>query len=985
MKTARKNIDQLLLELSQRKIKLWLEGDRLRYKAPKDALTSELLSQVKESKADIISFLKEATNNASTQLPAIVAIDRQDNLPLSFGQQRLWFLHQFEPNSSSYNMPVVVRITGCLNVDVLERSLSELVRRHEVLRTTFPSVNGHPQLVIAPAQPLPLPLIDLRNLPKTEGDAQAFRLATAEAHEPFDLANGPILRVKLFRLQDDEHLLIWNLHCIVCDGGSSDVFYQDLTTIYAAFAADKPSPLPELKIQYVDFAHWQRQWLQGEVLESQLNYWKQQLADLPPALKLPLDRPHPKGVLTYKGDRAALMLPKTLNAELDRLSQKLGATLFMTLLTAFETLLYRYCGQEDILLSFASSGRNQVETERVIGFFSNTLILRTNLTDKLTFKEALARVRQASLEAYAHQDLPFEKLIEELRPNTRQGRSPLFQVKFALNPPWSEGRGMASVKLPDLTFTSLFGYIYHGKTKYDLTLVMREQDEGLGMVFDYNADIFDANTIQKMLEHFRNLLEGVVANPDCILKDLPMLAPGEQLPQSCHDFEAEEIELKIPREKTVETLDKVESKLVEIWQDVLGVDFVGLRDNFFELGGNSLQAVTLFAQIEKQFGKNLPLATLFQSATVVEIAEIIRQEKWLAPWESLVPIQPNGNKPPLFYIHGGGGNLLVYRDLAYSLGSDQPVYGLQPRGLDGKYVPFQRIEDMAAYYLTQIRNLQPSGPYYLAGLSSGGNIAWEIAQILQAQGEKVALLALFDTNGPDYFKLLPPLPRLLSVSRWLVYDFLGRPSRLSLQLKHKLKQLGTKQTSIKILESLGIINKTIVNKTLDEDRKINQEKMQLIFRERLDIYKSIASTISPLEKLVNSIALFLLKHSSSAFYRNIFAFGMCRDRIEDDINNLPDNPADLPKSLQQVQEANSKAYQTYIPQTYSDPVILFRASERPPGFYYDPQLGWGDLPAGGMEIYEIPGNHTSIMKSPVLAEKLKICLDKAQDNQTDNY
>lgn len=975
MNTTTKNIDQLLLELSHRKIKLWLEGDRLRYKAPKDALTPELLSQVKEHKGEIITFLRSATNNPGTQIPPIVAIDRNGNLPLSFAQQRFWFLHQFEPDSSSNNMPVVVRITGLLNVDALERSLSELVRRHEVLRTTFPCVKGHSQLVIAPARPLPLPLIDLRDLPKDERDAKAFHLATAEAHRPFDLANESMLRVKLFRLQDDEHLLIWNLHCIVCDGASSDVFYQDLTAIYAAFVAGKPSPLPELTIQYVDFAHWQRQWLQGEVLESQLNYWKQKLVDLPSALKLPLDRPHPKGVLTYKGDRAALMLSKNLNAKLDRLSQKLGATLFMTLLTAFEILLYRYCGQDDILLSFASAGRGQVETERVIGFFSNTLILRTNLTDQLTFKEALARVRKASLEAYSHQDLPFAKLIEELRPNTRQGKSPLFQVKFALNPPWSEGRGMASVKLPDLTFTSLFGYIYHGKTKYDLTLVMREQDEGLGMVFDYNADIFDATTIQKMLQHFHNLLEGIVTNPDCPIENLPMLAPGEQLPQSRHNFEAEKIELERPRERTVETLDKVESKLVEIWQNVLGVDFVGLRNNFFELGGNSLQAVNLFAQIEKQFGKNLPLATLFQSATVAEIAEIIRQEKWLAPWESLVPIQPNGSKPPLFYIHGGGGNLLIYRDLAYSLGSDQPVYGLQPRGLDGKYVPFQRIEDMAAYYLTQIRNLQPDGPYLLAGLSSGGNIAWEIAQILQTQGEKVALLALFDTSGPDYFKLLPPLPRLLSVCKYVTLNSVGQVSSLPQKFVQKLKQLGTKQTSIKILENLGVAKEAV-----NEDQKINREKMRLIFEDVFTRYKSSSKNLSSSERSINSLAIFLLKRFARGLDAEVFVRA-----LSDNQTNTISDISEIPEALQQIQKANITANRSYVPSVYPGRVILFRASIRSPGFYFDPQLGWGDLTAGGMEIYEIPGDHTSIMKSPTLAEKLKICLDKAQDNQTDNY
>lgn len=520
-------LDTLLRELRQRNVTLWLEGDRLRYRAAKDALSAALLEQMKAHKAEIIDFLHQATASSS-QLPAIVPIDRNQELPLSFAQQRFWFLHQFEPDSSSNNMPVVVRFTGSLEIAVLERSIAEVVRRHEVLRTTFPAVNGQPTQKIAPPAPVALPLIDLRHLPEAEREGEAFRLATAEAHCGFDLANGPILRVMLICLNDREHLLIWNMHCMICDGASSDVFYQDLTAIYTAFAAGKPSPLEDLPIQYVDFAHWQRQWLQGEVLETQLNYWKKKLEGDVPRLQLPYAHPHPLTIRTYKGDRGARMLPVALNEALINLSQRLGTTLFMTLLAAFQVLLYRYSKQDDILISFASAGRGQVETERLLGFFSNTLLLRTCFTGDPTFKELLSQVREKSLEAYAHQDLPFEKLVEELRPEKHQNPLPLFQVKFALNPPWSKGRGMASVYLPDLTITSLFGYIYHGETKYDLILVMREQDEGLGMVFDYNAEIFDASTIARMLGHFQTLLEGIVADPDQRISDLPLLTEPEQ-------------------------------------------------------------------------------------------------------------------------------------------------------------------------------------------------------------------------------------------------------------------------------------------------------------------------------------------------------------------------------------------------------------------------------------------------------------------------
>jgi non-ribosomal peptide synthetase component F/thioesterase domain-containing protein/acyl carrier protein len=517
--------DALLSELRQRQVSLWLEGDRLRYRAAKDAITPALLVQMKTHKAAIITFLQQATTLASAQLPPIVALDRSQDLPLSFAQQRFWSLHQFEPNSAANNMPVVVRCTGTLDVAALEHSLHEVVHRHEVLRAIFPVMTSKPTQTIVATPTISFSVTDLEDFPANEREAEAYRIATEEAHRGFDFAHGPLLRVVLLRLSQQMHLLVWNMPCMVCDGASSDVFYQDLTAIYGAFSAGKPSPLPELPIQYADFAHWQRQWLQGEVLETQLNYWKQKLAGKLSPIHLPYDRPRPLTVQTARGDRGAQMLPKSLNDALTALSQKLGVTLFMTLLAVFEILLYRYSQQADMLISFASAGRGQVETERLLGFFSNTLILRTNFSGNPTFREVLDRVRQASLEAYTHQDLPFEKLLEELQPE--QSLLPLFQVKFALNPPWSKGRGMAAVELPDLTFKSLFGYIYHGSTKYDLTLVMREQDEGLGMVFDYNAELFDASTIERMLGHFKMLLEGIIANPDHRITELPLLTQAE--------------------------------------------------------------------------------------------------------------------------------------------------------------------------------------------------------------------------------------------------------------------------------------------------------------------------------------------------------------------------------------------------------------------------------------------------------------------------
>ncbi|BAY30101.1 amino acid adenylation domain-containing protein [Nostoc carneum NIES-2107] len=939
-----KTLDELLSELRQRDVKLWLEGDRLRYRAAKDSLTPELLNELKTQKAEIINFLRQVTTNATSKIPPIVACERTGNLPVSFGQQRLWFLHQFEPNSSSNNMPVVVRFTGNLNVAILEESLREVVRRHEVLRTTFPAVNGKPTQVIATDVSLKLPVIDLQQVPEEQRETEAHILATKEAHQPFDLANGPVLRVLLLRLSDREHLLIWNMHSIVCDGASSDVFYQDFTTIYKALSAGLPSPLPPLPVQYADFTHWQHQWLQGEVLESQVNYWKQKLEGNLPIIDLPYDHPRPQGAQTYRGDRAALLLPKTLNHALTDLSQKWGATLFMTLLTVFELLLYRYSGQEDLLVSFASAGRGQVETERLIGFFSNTLVLRSNLAGNPTFRELLDRVRKDCLEAYSHQDLPFERLIEELKPEQQsRNTSSLFQVKFSLNPPWSNGRGMAAVELPDLTITSLFGYIYHGKTKYDLTLVLREQDNGLGMVFDYNAEMFDTSTVEQMLGHYKTLLEGIVANPDQPISELPLLLDHQV--KSSQNLTNNQIEKTF-----VPAQDSVQIQLTEIWQNFLGIHPIGITDNFFDLGGHSLIAVRLFAEIEKRFGKTLPLSILLQAPTIEQLAHYLRDKspekqaniekprhlvkdffgkaifkvfkggnypqiteenqtnletrEWL-PSSSLVPLQPNGNKPPLFCVHGAGESVLYYRDFANYLGVDQPVYALQAIGVDGKKAPLTRVEKMAAHYIKEIQTIQPQGPYLLGGYSFGGLVVWEMARQLAAQGQKVALLALFDTSNTIRLQAnIKPIPTQKRISRH--WDNL-----IEIGPEYILHQIEGKRSWIDYMVK----------------RKLNK----LTFKAYLNISRFLPYTY--------------------------------RKQVK-------------------IKDFNKQAAKEYVPKAYVGRVTVFRAEERPAnnGGVVDPNMGWGELALGGLDIQHVPGNHFSIFNEPYvqsLSEKMKVCIEQA--------
>ena len=1409
-----------------------------------------------------------------SQYQPILPREKGDGTPLSFAQQRLWFLDRLEPNSSFYNMPHAVRLKGELKIELLQQALNAIVAQHEVIRTNYKSENGSSIQVIAASQSVELPIIDLQQYDSTQQQSQVQKLLQQESQKPFDLASDLMLRSCLLQLAPSEHILLVVMHHIASDGWSMGILWSQLTQIYQAFNDGKPNPLQTLPIQYADYAVWQREWLSGEVLDKQLNYWVQQLAGANPLLELPTDRPRPP-IQTYCGASQSFTLPQSLSDQLRKLCRNEGVTLYMTLLAAFQILLYRYSRQEDIIVGSPVAGRNRAEIEELIGFFVNTIVLRSDLSGNPNFLELLQRVRSTVLDAYTHQDLPFDKLVDELRPERSLSYNPLFQVMFDLQNQTTKVREASDLKIAPLPVEQV-------TAKFDLTLSIEDTPEGLMGWWEYNSDLFDAATIERMNGHFQTLLEGIVANPQQPIAQLPLLTATEReqllvewndthteypqdkcihslfeeqvertpdavavvfkeqqltyrqlnnranqlahylqklgvgsevlvgicvdrslemmvgllgilkaggayvpldpaypverlaymisdaeisvlltqnkwiskLPehqakvicldlhwkkialhsqenptltntgenlaysiytsgstgnpkgvmishealisftqtavseykitprdrvlqfasinfdaaveeiypslytgatlilrtdemlgdlqtffQACEDLQLTVLDLptaywhqltaelgntnvalpkslrlviiggervlpepvriwqeyvvksgksnylqlintygptettvsatlyRIPvsRSSTVKEVpigrplvhlqtyildshlqpvpigipgelhiggdslakgylnrpkltaekfipnpfsqekglrlyktgdltrylsdgnieflgridnqvkirgfriepgeiesvltqhpnireiviiaredvpgdkrlvayvvpelkqpqsselrsfvqerlpnymvpsafvfldtmpltpngkvdrralpapdntrqepssivipqDQLESQLIQIWEQVLNIQPIGIEDNFFDLGGNSLQAVTLFAQIEKQFGKKLPLATLFQSSTVAEIAQIIRQQKWLAPWESLVAIQPNGHKPPLFYMHGGGGNLLVYRDLAHSLGLDQPVYGLQPKGLDGKYVPFNRIEDMAAHYLAQIRRLQPNDPYFLAGLSIGGATAWEIAQLLQTQGQKVALLALFDTNGPDYYKILPPLPRLLSVFKWVILNSLRKLSGLPRKLVLKSKQLGAKQILIKILENLGI-----VKKVLNEDQKINQDKMQRIFKVKLAQYKSVSNNISSLEKWINSLAIFLLKRFAPGSYAEVFV-----EALSGNQTNTINDVSEIPEALQKVQEANVLANQNYIPSVYSGKVILFRASDRPPGFYDDPKLGWGDLAAGGMEIYEIQGNHTSIMQSPILAEKLKDCLDKAQ-------
>jgi amino acid adenylation domain-containing protein len=459
----------------------------------------------------------------NSELSALPILPRANNaeLALSFAQQRLWFLDQFEPDSPFYNMPMGLRLAGTLQVGALEQSLQEIIHRHEALRTNFITVDGQPTQIIQTQRNWTLSVVDLQHLSTTEQEIASKLLGEQQAIQPFELATQALVRATLVVLSETEHMLSVCMHHIVSDGWSIGVFVQELAALYSAYSIGQSSPLAPLPIQYADFAIWQRQWLQGDVLQSQLSYWQQQLKDAPALLSLPTDRPRP-AVQTFAGAYQQFALSEELTSKLIKLSQEQGCTLFMTLLAAFDTLLYRYTGTEDILVGSPIANRDRSELEGLIGFFVNTLVLRTDVSGNPSFEELLTRVRFMAMDAYAHQNLPFEMLVEALQPQRNLSHTPLFQVMFAL-------QNDAPISQVELSGLSVSYLPIEGKTaKFDITLAMENTATGLVGVWEYNTDLFDASTIERMTGHFVTLLEGIIANPKERISQLPMLTEPEQ-------------------------------------------------------------------------------------------------------------------------------------------------------------------------------------------------------------------------------------------------------------------------------------------------------------------------------------------------------------------------------------------------------------------------------------------------------------------------
>jgi amino acid adenylation domain-containing protein len=564
-------------------------------------------------------------------------------VPLSFAQQRLWFLDQLDPGSASYNISRAVRLKGELNLQALRQALNFIVARHESLRTNFTSVEGEPGQIIATSREVELQPLDLRGLPQGERESEARRLASEASRRGFNLAQDDLLRAGLFRLDDQDQVLLLVMHHIVSDGWSMGVLFRELSALYEAFSNSRPSPLPELPIQYGDFARWQREWLQGQALEEQVSYWKEQLAGAPAILELSTDRPRP-AIQTFTGAYHTSVVRKELTESLNELSRREGVTLFMTLLAAFQTMLYRYANQEDIVVGTPIANRTRTETEGLIGFFVNTLVMRTDLSSDPSFRELLGRVREIALDAYAHQDLPFEKLVEELQPERSLGHMSLFQVLFALQNVPKSARKLAALDLTDFAFAK-------STSKLDLSLYVGEPAEGLTLSFEYSTDLFDAATIERMAAHFQTLLEGIVVNPDQRIADLPLITAVERQRIL---VEWNDTEVEYPGDQLVQ---QVFERQVERSPDAVALVFDAQRLTYRELNGQANQLANYLNKVGVRPESRVGILLERSANMVVGMLAILKAGG------AYVPLDPAYPEERLrFMIRDAGLNLVVSLD-----------------------------------------------------------------------------------------------------------------------------------------------------------------------------------------------------------------------------------------------------------------------------------------------------------------------------------
>jgi len=829
--------------------------------------------------------------------------------PATVGQRGFWYLDQLRPGDPVYNVPIQYRLQGPLRVEVLKRALNEIVRRHEVLRTSFATQNGDAVQVVAPHLSVPLPIDDLSNNSPSTRDANCEEAVASEGRKPFVLTKGPLVRARLFRLNDQDHVLVITFHHIIVDGWSLGLITDELAALYNAYVQGLKSPLGDMPIQYGDFAVWQNEWLRSPTLDKQLDYWIDNLRDLP-NFELPPDQPYRLENKSL-GAIESRFLPQSLRDNLATMCRQEKVTPFMVTLATFMAILQRYTGKDDIVVGSVQAGRNRPEVEPLVGLFINPLVLRTDFSGNPTFRELLGRVRETVLEAFTNQDVPFGRVVDAVQPRRDPTRHPLFQINFLHQRAFlwpREALNLTLTPIPSLSTGSMF----------DLNFFLIERAEGLRLACDYKTELYSEEKIRELFEDFQALLTTALADPSRRITELLHSEQDKTRPLSEHN--SAPISLLSPHSSStprgpVEPRDPVEAKLVEIWERLLRTSPVRATDDFFDLGGHSLLAMRLLTEVNRAFGKRLTLSTLIKSPTIEAMAACLRSEKrafpdethvadeaWVDPETRVFPLRREGIHSPLLLVDAG----LFFRPLVRALGNDQPAYGIGLPELSELPEQFD-VRDIASNLVDALLDSIVEEPYFLAGWSAAGVIAYEMAQQLSTRGKNVANLILLDTTNPTYHR---------SFRTWKNF--------------HKLAYFKIESALYQLRKMSRMPHRTAWHYFRQHMSKFNAGSFKRVRRRSADSSDEIETAATELWQIQYLVAL------------------------------------------------------EYSPQPCDFPLTIIRSSVHQKGLFRDPCLGWKELARGGLQIYEMPGEHDEMFLDPKVNQLAEVLAELIRTRTTDS-
>jgi non-ribosomal peptide synthetase component F/thioesterase domain-containing protein len=658
-------------------------------------------------------------------------------MPGSLAQERFWTLSQLDPTNPSFHVPLVMKLSGPVSTPLLEQSFQLLIDRHESLRTTFTERDGEFLQVIRPSYPAAL---EVTSIPGSSESDKALHLATAiqkEILRPFGLDVLPLFRTVLYRISEEDHVLIITLHHILADAASAQIIQRELWTTYESLQSGKQPSLTELTIQYGDFSVWQRENLNSDAMKGHLQFWLKQLSGDLKVLNFPTDHP-PAYRPTSKGGVETMLLPEDLTRSVKQLAQSSDATLYVVTLACFAAMLARASEAEDVVVGSPVLNRRQ-ETEALIGPFAGPMALRLKLAGNPTLRELISATRDQTLESLDHSELPFELILRNLTVRTQNERRPLFQFYFLCQTAFVQSRSVDTLMVTPLPSVSV-------GTPFEMQLAMIERPEGLRAELEYNAELFEKTTVDRWLAYYQDLLKAAVSNPDQRLSDLPN-PPFKSAHQDNHGTkDARNLisEHKLER-PYVAPRDLVEEMLAQIWEGVLGMTSISVQANFFDIGGTSMMILKMVPRINAAFELLLPVPTIFKAPTIELMANVIKERSTIEK-QVVLPLHPSGDRPPLFMVH----SYHLYRALPAALGNDQPFYGVMELELSDRHSPYT-LKDQVANYVQHIRAVQPKGPYYIAGFCFFGLLAFEVGAQLEALGEEVAFIGLIDTYCPEYW------------------------------------------------------------------------------------------------------------------------------------------------------------------------------------------------------------------------------------------